>query len=865
MPKQNLSKIMLYFFCLIIASHLWAGGDKIDDKKKKRLIEEMQSVESAAPRRERRTNVFCNALRKVEQAARKCVKKARCSMAELVQALDCTCLDSQTLDSQTLDKQGELTLKLAGLMEEHRDIENASTPDDSDSSENNADIELRKVYERSLTLIKGTVYTLAEEELARVLQSHPGYQGKVSNSAMLYQILRALYLFSNKDEQALVNLEQEFNNLPLRLIEEYDPIAFVHYAELLRVMGRTDEAFEFLRSNISLESQPLIRRQTALWEAKNYEKTGDLINAENAYIKALIAVSKYPDAYLALINFYFEHGERSLAEALTGVMTHVILPSQQWQEYKNDIQAYIDDQLPESLLLHEYSRRNLVDAIRLWVSKSILEESSAYWVPLVKELLKDSDRKSMNSLLVRMVADLSMSIDQQLNYYKSLYAHYEDWAPPRFPLGDFEQIMLSQFNQKAEYPIGDAGQTFQLDFSVLQMAQLIIEHDPKAQSFKKMTVNTLALGHLIRFYRSKKNTDKAIYLLIELIEKQDEGSHDALLGFMEELAPFMTEEHAELALVKMLGNYSRLHYFTYRMINPLVERFGKETIAEMLDKESLKKEESYEHFFSDVDSFLRLWKKGELKPLNYNYEPLPQKKSRFRAPANRLSELLRSINIVQHRVPGDGYCMWHSLLYGLQQAGIYYPFDVRELHRTIAQYVSENHTASSHYDAIGSRAAAAQHFSVHSYAPGNWGVSDHLAAAAGHFNVHIIELLQTGVSQLSGTHFQPPLSTDDQITQIPLVGADDILGTLQELHNEDKPFIIMINNTQVNEDGSLELNDGNHWTAGVWSPSSTPLPAPDMPEIPAIPEELYPIINKVDRKAIIRGVMDNGNHLYLVL
>ena len=179
---------------------------------------------------------------------------------------------------------------------------------------------------------------------------------------------------------------------------------------------------------------------------------------------------------------------------------------------------------------------------------------------------------------------------------------------------------------------------------------------------------------------------------------------------------------------------------------------------------------------------------------------------------NSLTELLSSINIYQYDVSGDGYCMWHALSYGLNQSGVAANISAHELQQTLSQFIGENN-----------------------YAPELWGTSDHLDLAAQYFNVHIIELLQTGASQLSGTLFQP-LATGS-VLQVPVLETGDVLNALQGLHTQGQPFIIMINNTPINTSGSLELDYTNHWSAGIWMPSAslpTSLPSFLVDEAPAL-------------------------------
>ena len=158
----------------------------------------------------------------------------------------------------------------------------------------------------------------------------------------------------------------------------------------------------------------------------------------------------------------------------------------------------------------------------------------------------------------------------------------------------------------------------------------------------------------------------------------------------------------------------------------------------------------------------------------------------------QLSELLSSINIHQQNVASDGYCMWYALSYGLHHTGVA-DMSARDLQRALSQFTLTN-----------------------TYAPDHWGTSEHLAVAAQHFNVHIIEILQTGAGQLSGTLFQP--STLGSATEMPVLELNDILSTLQTFHAQHTPVIIMINNTPLNTDGALELSDSNHWSAGTGYP-----------------------------------------------
>ena len=616
----------------------------------------------------------------------------------------------------------------------------------------------------------------------------------------------------------MANLEFEFRSLPFDFIESHDPEAIIEYVKVLQALGRTEEAFTFLSQHVTQTSRPYIRRQAALWRAQIYEEKGHAREAENAFIEALITAHQDPEAYLALIHHYHTRGESALAQALTGVMKAVILPSPQWREYSDDLQTYIRDHLPESLRDGEYSRDDLMTVIKLWIGRGQLEESSKYWLPIIRLSCEDrgryiffgDERKSLKKILLDLVNDLSMSPDQRLQYYKALYNHRKDWSHNGFYSDAVVEEILYTLNKE----LRDPDQAFEL-------AQFVVDKQRESGYFERHNVNTEALKVVVEGHLLRKDTEQAIIVFIDLIRqfKWDNTSH-TLQDLMMQLAPFMNTEYATCTLESMFGNFTWVHFVIPDMIGSLTRSFGEKSTAEMIKmalqaeskavsewtswnltwflKKPLSDRARFDHLILEAllthPSIESEWQniRKEIKTEdsgNVESASLP-------TGLPQLSELLSSINIHQQNVASDGYCMWHALSYGLHRTGVA-DMSAMDLQQALSQFTHTN-----------------------TYAPDHWGTSEHLAVAAQHFNVPIIEILQTGAGQLSGTLFQP--STLGSATEMPVLELNHILSTLQTFHAQHTPVIIMINNTPLNTDGALELSDSNHWSAGTWLPSFAP-------------------------------------------
>ena len=460
-------------------------------------------------------------------------------------SLNCICLDDDVLD-----EMGDLGQTFCGLSIHSKDDESScdrplepveQTVSDPPPSyeqvfpETVIESVLMQVHHRCRVLNDAGCIRLVVEELERVLSRHPGYQGKNYHSALLYQALRKLYIHRKQFTEALANLEFEFRSLPFDFIESHDPEAIIEYVKVLQALGRTEEAFTFLSQHATQTSRPYIRRQAALWRAQIYEEKGHAREAENAFIEALITAHQDPEAYLALIHHYHTRGESALAQALTGVMKTVILPSPQWREYSDNLQTYIRDHLPESLRDGKYSEDDLMTAIKLWIGRGQLEESSKYWIPLIRHLCKDGgryiffgdDQKSLKKMLLDLVNELSMSPDQRLQYYKALYNHREDWSHNGFYSDAAIEAILYALNKEFRDPD-----------QVFEMAQFIVDKQRESGYFERHNANIEALEVVVEGHLSRKDTEQAIIVFIDLIRqfKWDNTSH-TLQDLMMQLAP----------------------------------------------------------------------------------------------------------------------------------------------------------------------------------------------------------------------------------------------------------------------------------------------------------------------------------------
>ena len=854
--KLLVRKVCVIFFYVAFSGHLWAGGGgKTSDggQSRKRTHDKTQLVESPAPKRAERTPLFLKALREIQRNIKKAGVRLYDEVKELSLCLNCMCLEGDTLD-----EMGELGVLLSGLAvhsdsdgSPYDDPQNGAghiTPDAPPSykavcSEAAIEAALTEASKRAAILESAGCVTLLEEDLSKTLQQYPAHQGKHCHSAFLYEILRKLYMQKKQFEEALTNLELEFRSLPADFIENHDPGAITDYLKVLHALGRTDEAFAFLNQHVTSETRHFIRRGAALWKAQVYEEKGDGVEAENALIEALIVAHQDPQPYLALINHYHTNGDSELAQALTGVMKQVILPSNQWQEYSGNLVDYIRRQLPEPLRDYEYTRSDLMPAIRLWINKGQLDESSACWVPLIKNLslggvgfmIYGDDTQSLRILLLDLVNHLSLSADQRLQYYQALYRHRSQWIEDGFYKAAVVCGMLSALSEQFK----SADQAF-------EMAQFIVDEDRKSGPIRHY-INMDALKLLVEGHLSRENTEQAITEFIDLIRQfRLDSLSSTLQNLMTQLAPLMKEEQAVNALKSMFGNFIWVEHAMPSMISELILQFGEDRTAEMIkialqaepnninssswrlecflenqvksrfDGVILKAllthpeiESTWRRVSAENEKYSVVYKhqitrskiKSKRKRVSLEIEKdslvdRHHRHHRHHAPAmmnnNQLHALLSSINIHQHNVPSDGYCMWHALSFGLHQSGIA-EISAIELNKVFSLLVQTNN-----------------------YAPAHWGVSEHLAHVAQYYQINIIELLQTEAGELSGVMHQPLITG---VETVPVIGANNVLDELQTLHSQDVPCIIMINNTPMNDNGSLELTYTNHWSAGTWSPS----------------------------------------------
>ncbi|MGI9281948.1 MAG: hypothetical protein ACR2PX_20285 [Endozoicomonas sp.] len=789
-----------------------------------------------------RTRIFSRALSSITKAGHKIQTIARKSldeMGDLAEWLCCLSLNSQT--SGTFDNPGEGTEQPPEYWQTV-----AETPETIISDA------ILTAHMRCLTLEEGGCLSLVEDELESVLNRLPDYQGEENNSALLYHTLRRIYRARKKYEEAILITQKELASLPLAFITNHDPQAFVDYAELLEEVGRSDEANQFLDGQ-NFKDSPYIERRKELWRAKFNRKNGNLAEAERAYLRALIIAHKDPQVYLDFIRFYSETGQPLLAQALTSAMHRVVLESSQWQEYGDTLKDYIEGELPEDLKGYYGTMDDLIPAIRLWINSGLLEESSPYWLPLMKYIsdlgadITDefcSRNRALKPLILDIPRDLSMSSEGRLQYYETLYKLHRSWIDSDF----YKDAVLGSmfYALKEEFDDGEAQ---------VKLAQFAFDQGQVEGLLKSHLVNIKTLEILIDDHISKGDINSAIEILALLIQQSRwNNSSSAFQKWMDKLARHMSKKQSALILESLFGNFSWVYSSIPKTITSLADALGQEVIAnlirQVLNAGSVKfHEENHsnlvwllqENIYSPIlpkfqepihsallshPTIKRVWDDllreseyiAEVKRLRHWIRVFRETSAPFKSPvkiklenlptenpprlkpsrrarlsssseARKLAKLLSSIGIQQRHVPGDGLCMWHALAANLNHLNIG-QYNTLQLQQIISSY-----TAAS------------------SYAPAQWGTSDHLMVVSQYFNVPVIEILSPNPGELAAIWYHPSLEGGTIIQQ--LTSDVDILTTLQHLHSQYTPPIIMINNMSLSNSG-LVLDGSNHWSAGIW-------------------------------------------------
>ena len=582
-----LKKICVYFFLVTFSGHLWAGGGTLDDSEgEKHSANEAPLAVGKAARQLKRTALFCKAIRSVLQGIKAAGSRLCDDITELSKSLNCLCLEDDVLD-----EMGSLAMGLSSCSllsgsdkasyDDPLDCINRQEPTlpryDDLFPEAAIESALMEAYKKAIKWLTVGGYGDAalEDYLKRVLEQYPGHRGVTCHSTLLHEILRRLYIDKKKFAEALASLEFEFKSLPFSFIEGHDPDAIVEYAEVLYALGRTKEAFTFLSRCVTSATRPYIRRRAALWRARVYEEQGNIAEAESALIEALVIADQDPRAYLALINHYYANGNESLARVLTGVMKEFILRSSQWRSFPAEkLESYIHGQLPEPLRDYQYSGDDLMMAIKLWIGKGQLNETSEYWLPLIKNLSErgplhlfyGDNKESLQTLLFDLVKQLSLSPDQQKEYYKALYRHSNKWICNGFCRDALADAIL--------YALAEG---FKNDDHTFELARYIVDKDRERGYFERQLANREALRLLVEGHHKRGNTEQAIDVFFELIQQYNtwdqRSESDTLKKLMPILAPLMSEEQAINALQSMFDNFKDVNHSIPDMIDALANCF----------------------------------------------------------------------------------------------------------------------------------------------------------------------------------------------------------------------------------------------------------------------------------------------------